>query len=73
MLQQRGLSFEAVAVGGSSLMLLGWINRPTRDLDLAALVQQGEYVTADPLPAALADSADWRPPVRSLWRRHGGR
>jgi hypothetical protein len=38
-------------------MLLGLINRPTRDLDLAALVQQGEYVRADPLPAALAEAA----------------
>jgi hypothetical protein len=31
-LQERGLSFEAIAIGGSSLMLLGLINRPTRDL-----------------------------------------
>ena len=44
-LRQRGLSFEAVTIGGSSLMLLGLINRPTRDLDLAALVSHGEYNT----------------------------
>ncbi|TME25236.1 MAG: nucleotidyl transferase AbiEii/AbiGii toxin family protein [Chloroflexi bacterium] len=56
-LRQRGLSFEAVAIGGSSLMLLGFINRPTRDLDLAALVVRGEYVKADPLPADLAEAA----------------
>jgi len=56
-LRQRGLSFEAVAIGGSSLMLLGLINRPTRDLDLAALVWQGKYVKADPLPADLAAAA----------------
>ena len=56
-LRQRGLSFEAVAVGGSGLMLLGVIDRPTRDLDLAALVYQGEYVKADPLPADLAEAA----------------
>src|SRR5712691_1687494 len=56
-LRQRGLSFEAVAIGGSSLMLLGLINRPTRDLDLAALVWQGKYVKADPLPADLAEAA----------------
>lgn len=56
-LRQRLLSFEAVAIGGSSLMLLGFIDRPTRDLDLAALVWQGEYVKADPLPADLAEAA----------------
>src|SRR5713226_7799266 len=44
-------------IGGSSLMLLGLINRPTRDLDLAALVWQGKYVKADPLPADLAEAA----------------
>jgi len=56
-LRQRGLSFELVAIGGSSLMLLGLINRPTRDLDVAALVSQGDYVKADPLPAGLAEAA----------------
>jgi hypothetical protein len=52
-LQERGLSFEAVAIGGSSLMLLGLINRPTRDLDVAALVSRGDYVKADPMPPQL--------------------
>ena len=56
-LQQRGPVFEAVAIGGSSLMLLGLINRPTRDLDVAALVSDGEYVGADPLPPELAEAA----------------
>ena len=57
MLHERGLSFEAVAIGGSSLMLLGLINRPTRDLDLAAIVSHGDYVKADPLPPQLAEAA----------------
>lgn len=56
-LRERGHTFEAVAIGGSSLMLLGLINRPTRDLDLAALVSEGDYVTADPLPPPLAEAA----------------
>ena len=56
-LEQRGLAFEVVVVGGSSLMLLGLINRPTQDLDLAALVSHGEYVRADPLPPQLAAAA----------------
>lgn len=33
-LQARGLSFEAVVVGGSALALLGIIDRPTRDVDV---------------------------------------
>jgi hypothetical protein len=52
-LQQRGLSYDLVAVGGSGLLLLGIIERPTRDLDVIALVQQGQLVRADPLPDAL--------------------
>jgi hypothetical protein len=56
-LRQRGLSYEVVAIGGSSLMLLGLIERPTQDLDIAALVEQGEYVKADPLPSDLAEAA----------------
>jgi len=56
-LHQRGVSFEAVAIGGSSLMLLGLIDRPTRDLDLAALVSHGAYVKADPLPPQLVEAA----------------
>ena len=38
-------------------MLLGLINRPTRDLDVAAIVSHGEYVKADPLPPPLAEAA----------------
>jgi Nucleotidyltransferase of unknown function (DUF6036) len=56
-LLQRNLTFELVAVGGSSLMLLGLLTRPTRDLDVAALVEHGRYVKADPLPAGLASAA----------------
>jgi len=56
-LQERGLSFEAVAIGGSSLMLLGLINRPTRDLAVAGLVYCGDYVKADPMPPQLVDAA----------------
>jgi hypothetical protein len=49
-LQARGLAYEIVVVGGSSLLLLGFITRPTRDLDALALVVDGEYVSARPLP-----------------------
>jgi hypothetical protein len=53
-LEARGLAYEVVAIGGSSLMLLGWITRPTKDLDAVALVEAGKLVPADPLPLQLA-------------------
>jgi len=55
-LEQRGLRFEAVAVGGSSLLLLGLGTRPTRDLDLVARIEGGSYVRADPLPEPVAQA-----------------
>jgi hypothetical protein len=58
LLEQRDLSFEAVAIGGSGLLLLGISVRPTRDLDLAALVIDGRYVSADPLPQDLRQAVE---------------
>ncbi len=55
-LQARGLGYELVAIGGSSLMLLGLITRPTKDLDAVALVEHGKYLSAEPLPGPLADA-----------------
>jgi Nucleotidyltransferase of unknown function (DUF6036) len=55
-LKQRGLEYDLVAVGGSGLMLLGLIERPTRDLDVIAIVDAGVYRKAEPLPATLADA-----------------
>lgn len=52
----RGQTYEIVAIGGSSLMLLGLISRPTRDLDALALVDDGAYVSAEPLPSPLVDA-----------------
>lgn len=44
---------EAVAIGGGSLLLLGLIKRPTRDLDLVAIMEGGRLRRADPMPPAL--------------------
>lgn len=55
-LASRGQRYEVVAIGGSALLLLGYIHRATRDLDLVALIQGGRMVTAKPLPAALAEA-----------------
>jgi len=52
-LAHRGQSYEVVAIGGGSLLLLGLIQRPTKDIDLVALVGEGGYLCAEPLPAEL--------------------
>jgi len=57
LLEERGLGYEIVVVGGSALLLLGLIHRPTRDLDVLALVSQGQYVIAQPLPIDLERAA----------------
>jgi hypothetical protein len=53
-LESRGLSYEVVVIGGSGLMLLGLVDRPTRDLDALALVEDGHYIPAAPLPLPLS-------------------
>lgn len=51
-LADRGQPQEVVAIGGASLLLLGLIQRPTKDIDLVALVGSDGYLCAEPLPAA---------------------
>lgn len=57
LLEDRALAFEIVVIGGSALRLLHVIRRPTRDLDVLALVREGQYVVADPLPDGLRRAA----------------
>ncbi len=56
LLESRGLRYELVAVGGSALVLLGLIQRATRDLDALALIEGDRVVPVRELPSALADS-----------------
>lgn len=56
LLEDRKQTCEVVAIGGGSLLLLGQIVRPTRDLDLIALVEGGEFVSANPLPEFLVEA-----------------
>lgn len=55
-LRNRGLRFEVVAIGGGSLLLLGLIRRPTKDIDVVALREPSGLTSADPLPRALLDA-----------------
>jgi hypothetical protein len=54
-LESRGLSGGILVAGGSSLLLLGLISRPTADLDVIGLAAEGGYVKADHIPPPLAE------------------
>lgn len=55
-LQDQELHYEVVAIGGGGLLLLGLIIRPTKDLDLVALVENDCFISARFLPAPLAEA-----------------
>jgi hypothetical protein len=57
LLEGRGHSYEIVVVGGGALLLLGIIKRPTKDLDVLAVVREGAYAPAQPLPPELEQAA----------------
>jgi hypothetical protein len=57
-LRERGRRYELVVIGGSALLLLGLHIRPTRDLDVLALVEEGKYVKVDQLPTELRQARD---------------
>lgn len=55
-LEGRGLSHGILVVGGSSLLLLGLIDRPTADLDVIALAVRGSFVKAEQIPPSLIEA-----------------
>jgi len=58
LLLDRGHRFEVVAVGGGGLLLIGLIDRPTKDLDLVALRDAGTLTSASELPRPLAEAVE---------------
>ena len=52
-LAARGARFDLVVIGGSGLLALGLINRPTRDVDVVALLQDRTLLAPRPLPEPL--------------------
>jgi hypothetical protein len=57
LLADRGHHYEVVAIGGGALQLIGIIDRPTKDLDLVALLEDGSLVRVEKtLPRALAEA-----------------
>jgi len=57
LLAERGHNVGLLVIGGSSLLLLGYIERPTADVDVVGLVEPAGYMKADELPPFLADAA----------------
>lgn len=57
-LAEKDCYYEVVAIGGGSLLLLGQIVRTTKDLDLVAIIEESELVTASPLPEQLIQARD---------------
>lgn len=53
-LRDRGLAYSLAVIGGGALLLRGVLRRPTKDLDVAAVVENDLLATAEPLPEALS-------------------
>lgn len=56
LLEARGVAYSIVVVGGGSLMLLGLLQRPTKDLDVVAIAGEAGYQKAESLPGPLVDA-----------------
>lgn len=56
-LQDQRTPYELLAIGGSGLLLLGLIIRPTGDLDVIALLQGETFRKLDALPEPLETAA----------------
>lgn len=55
-LVERGHSVGILVIGGSSLLLLGFVERPTADVDVVGFAEPGGYRKAESLPAFLAEA-----------------
>ncbi|MCB9777680.1 MAG: hypothetical protein H6742_03875 [Alphaproteobacteria bacterium] len=53
-LQARDEAYDVVVIGGGALLLLGLVERPTKDLDAVARVEGERWVRAEPFPAGLS-------------------
>ena len=56
-LQERKTPYSLLIVGGSGLLLLRLIDRPTGDLDVVGMSDNGRYVKIESLPQPLAEAA----------------
>jgi hypothetical protein len=56
-LAERGLAFEIAVVGGAGLLLQGHLRRSTRDIDVVAILLDGQLRDPRPLPTELLAAA----------------
>jgi len=66
LLAEREEHHEVVVIGGGALLLRSWIDRPTLDLDVAALGRPEAARTARPFPTGLEEAVDDVAAVRGL-------
>ena len=66
LLQDRNLDYQIVGIGGGGLLLIGLMIRTTKDLDLVALLDKGEFISAKPLPTPLVQAIGGPPPQVTL-------
>jgi hypothetical protein len=52
-LADKELKYKVVAIGGGALLLLGCLIRPTQDIDIVALINKNQLISAKPLPPPL--------------------
>lgn len=57
-LAEGGEPVELVVIGGSALIALEFVERATRDVDVVAVLADGDLVRPDPLPATLIRARD---------------
>lgn len=58
LLEDRSQSADLAVIGGGALLLAGFIERPTKDLDAVALYRAGELISAHPLPGFLETAVE---------------
>jgi len=57
-LASLGAAYEIIVIGGSALLALGLVDRPTKDVDVVALSEGGTVRSARPLPLELIEARD---------------
>jgi hypothetical protein len=57
-LASTGDAYDLIVIGGSALLALNLVSRPTQDVDVVALIQDEEFDEAMPLPEPLATARD---------------
>jgi len=57
-LAAQGVHLDLVVIGGSGLLALGLIDRPTRDVDVVAFLEDRDLLAPRPLPEVLVAARD---------------